>query len=341
MTRKLAPGVFAASLAALLVGPAAAADQAHPTGLHVESRIPGPDGDWDYVSFDARHRRVLVAHADAVIAIDADTGEANPTFARGDDLHAAVPVPGTDLIVTTNSGDNTARVISAVDGRLLASIPTAEDPDGAQYDPGSGLVDVICGDAGTLTLVDPKAMKAVRTIVVGDHLEFGAPDGKGLFYVNVVDRNQVAIVDLAAGKVVGRYGLPGCKQPTGLAYVAGDRLIADCANGGVDILHAGSGKPIATFSVGGFPDAVIYDPERKLALVPSALGGTLSVIALSGVGDNTIIDTIPTQLGARTGAVDPENGKVYLPTADYVLPAPAGQRPKTRPGTFLVLVVGR
>jgi hypothetical protein len=30
-----------------------------------------------------------------------------------------------------------------------------------------------------------------------------------------------------------------------------------------------------------------------------------------------------------------------LPTAQYVLPAPAGQRPSTKPGTFTVLVLGR
>jgi DNA-binding beta-propeller fold protein YncE len=341
VTHRLALCLSVALLAAIPAGAVPAAEPAHPTGLHVVGRIPGPDGGWDYVSFDAAHRRVYVTHSDVVIAIDADTGKADLAFAKGDHLHAAVPVPGTDLIVTTNSGDNTAKIISAKDGHLLASIPTASDADGASYDPKSGLVVVICGDAGTLTLIDPKAMKAVATIVVGDHLEFGAPDGNGLFYVNVADKNQVAVVDLAAQKVVNRFDLPGCKRPTGLAYVAGNRVISDCGNGGVDILDAATGKALATFTVGGFPDAVIYDAKRKLAFVPSALGGTLSVIALDGAANNTIIDTVPTQLGARTGAVDPKTGRVYLPTAQYNLPVPAGQRPTTKPGTFAVLEVDR
>lgn len=330
-----------AAIAAMISLPALAADAAHPSGLHVVSRIAGPDGGWDYASFDAARRRVYVAHATQVIAIDADTGKANFSFATGNHLHAVTPVPGTDLVVTTNSGDDTARIISATDGRLLATIPTAKDADGAQYDPASGLVVVVCADGGALTLIDPKAMKAVGTIVVGDHLEFGAPDGKGRFYVNVEDKNEVAVVDLAARKVLARYPLPGCQRPTGLAYVSGDRVISACGNGGVDILDAGSGRSIASFKVGGFPDAVIYDDQRKLAFVPSALAGTLSVIALSGKDDNTIIDTVPTQLGARTGAVDPKSGKVYLPTAEYVLPVPAGQRPTTKPGTFNVLVLDR
>ncbi len=341
MIRRIAFSLAAALLASSASVAPAAADPAHPTGLHVVARIAGPDGGWDYASFDAARRRVLIAHGQVVLAIDADSGRMNPAFAQGDHLHAVVPVPGTDLLVTTNSGDNTAKVISAVDGRLLASIPTANDADGAQYDPSTGLVVVICGDAGTLTLIDPKAMKAVGTIVVGDHLEFGAPDGRGRFFVNVEDKNQVAVVDLMSRKVLTRYDLPGCVRPTGMAYVAGDRVISACGNGGADILDAGSGRAIASFKVGGFPDAVIYDVRRKLAFVPSALAGTLSVIALSGPSNNTIIETVPTQIGARTGAVDPRTGRVFLPTAEYNLPAPAGKRPTTKPGTFVVLELDR
>jgi DNA-binding beta-propeller fold protein YncE len=343
MTRRsLTTALLAAALAApAFVGSATAADAAHPTGLHVVGRIAGPDGSWDYASFDPARRRVYVTHGDVVIAIDADSGKLDPAFAKGSHLHAAVPVPGTDLLVTTNSGDNSARIISANDGRELASIPTAKDADGAAYDPKTGLVVVICADGGALTLIDPKSMKAVGTITIGDSLEFGQPDGHGLFYVNVESTNQVAVVDLAARKVLRRYDLTDCKHPTGLAYVTGDRVISACGYGGVNILDAASGKIIATLKVGGFPDAVIYDPRRKRALVPSALTGTLSVIALSGPADNAIIDTIPTQLGARTGTVDPKTGRIYLPTAEYVSPLTADQRPTTKPGTFAVLEVDR
>lgn len=344
MTRSRRSSLIAALLSSALplAAPLAArAADPGPSGLHVVAHIAGPDGGWDYASFDPARRRVYVAHQTVVLAIDADTGKLNPAFAQGNHLHAVVPVPGTDVIVTTNSGDNTAKVISATDGRELASIPTEKDADGAAYDPKTGLVVVICGDGGALTLVDPKAMKAAGTIKIGNSLEFGQPDGAGLFFVNVEDKNQVAVVDLASRKVLRNYDLAGCKGPTGLAYVEGARLIAACANGGVDILDAGSGKALATFTVGGFPDAVIYDNQRHLAFVPSARAGTLSVIALTGAGDNTIIDTVPTQIGARTGAVDTKTGKVYLPTAEYVLPVPAGQRPTPKPGTFQVLVLDR
>jgi hypothetical protein len=81
------------------------------------------------------------------------------------------------------------------------------------------------------------------------------------------------------------------------------------------------------------PDAVLYDEGRGLAYIPSALTGTLAVVALAGKQNNTLIDTVPTQIGARTGAVDPKTGKIYLPTAQYLSPTPAGKRPTPRPGT--------
>jgi hypothetical protein len=78
-----------------------------------------------------------------------------------------------------------------------------------------------------------------------------------------------------------------------------------------------------------------------LAYIPSWLSGTLAVIALSGPHDNTVIDTVATQFGTRTGAVDPKTGRIYLPTAQFNLPVPAGQRPTAKPGTFEVLVLDR
>ncbi|MGI8841936.1 MAG: YncE family protein [Caulobacteraceae bacterium] len=339
MTGISATAILAA--ACLLAGAAAtAAPGDGPSGLKVIARITGPDGGWDYASFDPGRRRVYVAHGSSVMAIDADTGKVTANFAAGAHLHAVVPVPGTGLIVTTNSGDDTARVLSADSGKLIASIAAGKGPDAAAYDPWSGKVMVIDGDAGQVTVVDSKAGKAVGSIAVAGGLEFAVADGKGRLYINVEDRNEIAKVDIGARKVLARYPMPGCQGPTGLALVASDRLISACANGVAKILDAASGREVASLKIGGRPDAVLYDAGRRLAYIPSALTGTLAVIALSGKADNTIIDTVPTQTGARTGAVDPQTGNIYLPTARF-LPAVAGKRPAPKPGTFEVLVLGR
>jgi DNA-binding beta-propeller fold protein YncE len=331
--------LIVAALASLALAPAPAF--AGVSGLKVVGRFAGPDGGWDYASFDPARRRVYVAHGDQVMMIEADSGKVRPDFAKGSRLHAVVPVPGTGRIVTTNSGDSTAKVIDAASGAMLASIPAAADTDSAVYDAGSGLVVVIGGDSGEVDLIDPKAMKAVGAIKVGGSLEFPAADGKGKLYVNAVDANQIDVVDLKAGKVIAHWPLTGCRGPTGLALVAGARLVTACGSGAAEIMSAVDGHDIATLPIGAGPDAVIYDAQRGLALIPSGRSGTLAVIALSGPKANTVIDTVPTQIGARTGALDPKTGRIYLPTAQYILPSPPGQRPKTKPGSFEVLVLGR
>ena len=144
--------------------------------------------------------------------------------------------------------------------------PTATQPRTIQV---LGEVIVVGGDPGTLTLIDPKQMKATASIKVGGSLEFPAPDGKGRVYINAEDTNEIVVVDLRAGKVVTRYPMPGCHGPTGLALVKGGRLVSSCANGVAKILNAADGREIASLAIGVGPDAVLYDSTRNLALVPS------------------------------------------------------------------------
>lgn len=340
MFRRLIPAILTCALTsvALPVGVLAAPG---PSGLAVTASIPGPDGSWDYASFDPARRRVYVAHGDKVMMIDADTGKVNADFAQGSHLHAVVPIPGTDLIVTTNSGDNTARVISAIDGKLLASIPAAKDTDSAVYDAASGLLIAIGGDSGEISLVDPKARKAAGSIVLGGVLEFGVVDSKGKLFINVEDKNEIAVVDIAGRKLITRYPMPGCQGPTGLALIADGRLISSCRNGIAKIVDSGTGKEIASLAIGQGPDAVFQDAGRARAYIPSGRTGTLAVIALAGPANNTVIDTVTTKPGARTGTVDPKTGRIYLPSASYTPAGAPGQRPGITPGSFAVLVVDR
>ena len=102
-----------------------------------------------------------------------------------------------------------------------------------------------------------------------------------------------------------------------------------------------SGKVVASVAVGDEPDAAFYDAQRHLAYVPSGGKGTLSVLALRGPKDVALVQTVQTRLGARTGALDPKTGRIYLPSAEYDAPAQPGGRPRMKPGSFAVLVVGR
>jgi DNA-binding beta-propeller fold protein YncE len=326
-------------LAALATLAAAPMAHAGASGLKISARIAGPDGGWDLASFDPAGRRVWIARGDKIMVIDADSGKAR-AFVAGKRLHAVVPVPNTGRVVASDSGDDTAKVLDGRDGRLLAAVPASKDADSAIWEPFTRTVAVIGGDSGVVTLIDPVAMRAVAQIATGGALEFGVADGKGRLFVNGEAASEIVVIDLRTRSVAARWPMPGCRRPTGLALVAGERLVSACASGVAEIIDARTGRQIAAPAIGAGPDAVLYDPARALALIPCGASGNLAVIALSGEAANTVIDTVPTQAGARTGTLDPRTGRVYLPVAEY-LPAPPGQRRPTKPGTFQVLVLDR
>ncbi len=312
---------------------------AAPLTWRVVQSVAGADGGWDYASFDPVRRRVYVSRTDGVMTIDADTGAANPHFADGARVHAVVVLPGTDEVLSTNGGDNTARVLSAKDGSVIASIPTGKGPDAAVYDPATRLVFVMDHAGGDITLIDVSARKAVGSIPVGGDLEFAVVDGKGRLYVNVEDKGEVAVVDTKTRKVLTRYALKGCEEPSGLALATDGMLIAACANSVAKVLDSDTGAEISTLAIGARPDAVIYDASRNLAYIPAGGDGTLTAIAISEPRSAKVVGTAATQRGARTGTTDPKTGKIWLPTAQYTPPPAPGQRPGTVPGSFKVLVL--
>ena len=104
-----------------------------------------------------------------------------------------------------------------------------------------------------------------------------------------------------------------------------------------ELQTAADGADLGTLTIGKGPDAVIYDPDRHLAFIPCGWDGVLEVVAVNGASDVKVIQSVPTQPGARTGAVDEKTGRLYLPTAQYTLQP--GQRPVPTPGTFEILVV--
>lgn len=320
------------ALASVLL--ASAAHAAAP-GFHIVDRILGPDGGWDYVSVDAAHDRALIARGAAVTAVDLKSRAVTPAFAPASKGHAAMAVNEGAEVLITNGATNAATFVDATTGAPIASVATGLKPDAAAFDPKSGLVLVMDHGGGDVTLVDPKAHKAVGAIPIGGALEAAAVDGLGHAFVNVEDKNQIAVLDLAARKTTARYALAGCDGPTGIIHAEG-RLVAAC-DGTVVVLDAKTGKQLQTVKTGAGADGLAYDPAHKRVFVPAGEAGELSVFGFAG-GVLKLEETIPTEVGARTVAFDPASGHVLLPSAQVSMKD--GKR-AVAPGTFHLLVVGQ
>jgi len=170
-------------------------------------------------------------------------------------------------------------------------------------------------------------------------LEFAVPDGAGKVFVNVEDKNQIAVIDAKAKKVLTRYQLRDCDGPTGLAYDAADKLLISSCDGTAKVIHADTGMEAASLKIANQPDAVIFDPMRKLAFIPCRTPGVLEVLSFADPAHISVVQHLPTQLGTRTGTLDPATGRIYSMAAKFGAPAQPGGRAQPLESTYEVLVI--
>ncbi|MCG6553541.1 MAG: hypothetical protein L7F77_14555, partial [Candidatus Magnetominusculus sp. LBB02] len=138
---------------------------------------------------------------------------------------------------------------------------------------------------------------------------------KARVYVNIEDTNEAVEIDSNALSVTRRYALNPSEEPTGMGIDAENhRIFSGCHNKLMVVLDTVSGKVIASLPIDEGVDGNGFDAGTGLAL--SANGtGTLTVVRETTGGKFEAIDSVPTQRGARTMAIDTKTHNIYLPTA--------------------------
>jgi DNA-binding beta-propeller fold protein YncE len=201
---------------------------------------------------------------------------------------------------------------------------------------------MVCNGRGkNISIIDPLLNKAIDSIEVGGKPEFAASNGSGKLYVNVEDKNEIVEIDTKTFKVINHWSLAPGDGPTGLAIDnITHRLFSGCDKKLV-VLDATTGKLIDTLAIGSGCDGVVFDPALKNIYTANG-EGTITVIHEDNANKFTVVENIETKRGARTVALDITTHFLYLPTADFEPQAPGEKgRPKMKPGTFQVLVVGK
>jgi YVTN family beta-propeller protein len=318
-------------LAVCSVAPAVAADESQAAYQITKTVALGSGERWDYVTFDPSAKRVYVAHGDHVTVVDeqkADViGQIGP-FPGG--THGIAVSTATHQGYTDDGKAGTAIAFDLDSLRPLKQISAAPHADGIIYEPVTGHIYVINGDSGSITVIDPGTNTAISTINVGAGLEAGVADDKGTPFINGADDHEIVKVDAKANKVEARWVMPACKRPRGLAIdLQTRRLFSTCANNVLVVVDADNGTNIATVPIGNGSDGAAFDPIRKL-IFSSNGEGTLSVIQEKDAQNFAPAEAIKTVPGARTMAIDPATGRLFLVAADIAKtdpPATPGGRP--------------
>lgn len=301
-----------------------------------DKKIPVPgDGWYDYLSIDQANRRLYVSHGTTVHVIDLHTEKVIGAIDHLKGVHGIAIVNDLNRGFISDGGANEVVVFDLKTLKTIATIPlSSKDPDAIVYDPYSKLVFTFNGQSNNATALHPGSLKEVGTIELGGTPEFAVADGRGRMYNNLEDQNSLVVIDTKALKVIKKYPLNPCGQPTGLALDEKDqRLFAGCReNKGLSVADAKSGKVIVTLPIGAGVDAVAYDPVTRL-IFSSNGEGTTTIIRQSTADAYAVVQTLKTQNRARTMALDTKTHKIYLSVAHF-----ENNGRKIVPGSFAVLV---
>lgn len=291
----------------------------------------GPPGRWDYATFDPAAKRLYVAQRDKVSVIDPASGAVVGAVAPIEGAHGVAIASGLHKGYATSGADGLVKVFDLGDLRILRTIEVGKDADGIIYDPTSRTVIVMIGDGRSVAFIDAESDTLIRTVALPGEPEFGAVDGKGQFYVNLVSMGAMAKLDIAGGRILAVWPLTGCQRPHGLAFDQSvSRLFSGCANKTMIVVDPDTGRNVASLPIGAGNDAVGVDPARGLVFSPNG-EGTLSVIGVSRGDHYAVLATLPTFAGARSMAVDPVSGALFLTHGSRAAAAPVQPAGATKP----------
>ena len=326
----------------VLAAPAQAAPQYH---IAHEVKLPGDEG-WDYLTFDDGTHRLFIAHATQVLVVDTDHLTPAGTIADTPGVHgiALAPDVGHGYISAGRSGSIVVFDLKSL-ARLKDIKATGENPDAILYDSATHRVFSFNGRGRNATAVDTKTDEVIGTIPLDAKPEFAVADGKGRVYVNLEDKSSIAQIDAQHLTVSAIWPIKGCEEPSGLAIdLAGQRLFAGCSNKVMAVIDAGTGRTLGTAPIGAGVDAAKYDSGMRLAFASCGSDAVLTAVGTNASGAAEVVQSLATQRGARTLALDEHSHRLFTVTASFGPPpaATAEQphpRPAILPGTFRLLVI--
>ena len=305
----------------------------------------GGEGGWDYVTADPQTNRLFVTRSTHSQVIDTATGKVIADIPGQMRSHGTAIVPAVNRgFITEGGGSGAIDVFDLTSYKLLGKIATMPDSDGIIYDPFANQILAVSGDEGKLMTFSPdidlKNGKIDSPVNLDGAPEFLAADREGKAYINLEDKDLVAVVDLKTRKVIARWPVAPGGHPVGMSIDGPDHLLfIGCRDPQkLIVMSTETGKVVAALPIGSVVDATKYAGGQAFA----SCGGTGELYVASQKDGKWQVDQVlKTAMGARTMDIDASNNTIYMPTAE-MQPAAAGERgPHMKPDTFTIVEVGQ
>jgi YVTN family beta-propeller protein len=300
----------------------------------------GTDGGWDYLSVDSAAQRLYVSHGTEVVVIDLAKDAVVGEITNTPGVHGLAVAPELGRGLVTCGRENQAALVDLKTLEIMTKVDTGANPDGMLYEPGQREFYTFNGRGQSATVIDARTQKVVATIPLGGKPEFAQADAKaGLVFDNLEDKSEVVVIDTKTHSVTNRWPIAPGEEASGMAFdEKNHRLFLGCGNQRMVMLDSTSGKVLASVPIGDGVDANAFDPATQLAFA-SCGDGTVTIAHEEG-DTLTVVQTLPTEKGARTMTIDPATHKIYLASAKFDAPAAGQRRGKMVAGSFKILIYG-
>ncbi len=314
-------------------------------GYHLLKKIPlgaaeGGGEYFDYITFDPAARRVYLSHGTEVKVLDADTGAIAGTITGLKRDHGVALVPELNRGFISDGDAAQVVIFDLKTLKTIGQVKAEADADSILYEPFSKHIFVFEGEPNMATVIDPADGTVLATLALGGAPEQAVADGKGMIYDNLEDKNEVIALDARTLKIAARWPVAPAGQPVSMAM---DRPHRRLFIGGRNpktlvMMNADTGRIIGEpFPIGGRVDTNVFDPDTNL-MAASTGDGTLHIFREDSPDKLSVVQTVQTEYGAKTMALDPQTHNLLLDTADFDTSA---QQPRAKPGTFHLLIYGR
>lgn len=306
--------------------------------------VPG-NGGWDYLTVDEANERLFISHGTEVNVVDLKDDKNIATIPDTKGVHGIALASDLGKGFISNGRDTSITVFDLKTLKTLQKIKIAGlNPDAIIYDAFTQRVFSFNGASNDITVLDAKTDKIIGTIKVAGIPEYAVSNGKGLMYVNIEDKNTITVFDATTLKIKDVWSLAPGEEPTGLAFDAQTKRLFSVCDKIMIVVNAEDGKVVTTVPIGEGCDGVMFDADKKMIYTSNG-EGTMTIVKEEDANTYKVVQTLVTQRGARTIAINKTTHQLYLPTAER------GERPqatkenpepraKIKPDTFVVLVVG-
>ena len=311
------------------------------SGYHLVDTIRLGSGEASgHLALDVATHRLFVPRPTRVTVVDVKEGRQVGEIKDTSGARGVALAPTLTRGFTSNGAGHTVTIFNPRTLLAASDQPqTGASPGAIVYDPGSGHVFTMNTGSDNATAIVALDGSVAGTVPLGDRPGLAVTDGDGRVFVDLPERNEIAVLDTRLLRVVRRWAVAPCRGALGLTIdTVNQRLFFGCRNDTMGVLDTRSGRVVATLPLGHAVDVMRYDPATALVFAASG-DGTLTVVHQDSSDAYRITDVLTAPPGVRAMELDPSTHRLYL--AAHEGKASDGHRRSQSAASLVLLVYDR